>query len=330
MDKKYAVLLVIFFAAIIAVSGCAGQTKTQQITKQAAFVGGTDGLKVSLMPGQPPSQLFSGQEFQIAIQIENKGEGNLMEITPKSTTGTTPVFGLGGAAVAAQYYYGYVSLSGINVESFGTVQTQAITDKLAPVKKIGTSVVPGGMTQIIFQAKAPAIAGSQAQFPLYVSALYPYTSRAVAAACVKQNIYQQTVAGKEICTITGAKAVEASGAPVKVTSIEELPTGFNIKVKNVGGGYAFKYSAAEFPKTESGINPFSDKDRAMISSVVLGTTDITAGCSPQELFLINNEAQFFCKANLTAAAEAVEQLVIDLNYGYVSTASTTLTVLSTG
>jgi hypothetical protein len=164
-----------------------------------------------------------------------------------------------------------------------------------------------------------------------VSALYAYTSKAVAAACVKESIYQQTISGKEICTLTGSKTAETSGAPVKVTSIEELPTGFNIKVKNVGGGYTFKYSVGAFPQNESGINPFNEKDRVIVSSVKLGNTTITTGCSPQDLFLVNNEAQFFCRATLGgAAAEAVEQLVIELNYGYVSTASTTFTVLSTG
>lgn len=342
MDKKYAFMLLIFFVAIIAVSGCTSNTKQNQITKQAAFIGGTDGLKVSLLPGQPPSQLYSEQQFQIAVQVENKGEGDLIAINPTPQGPTpapspTPIGGGVGAAVASGpgpgpipgLAYGYVSLAGIDVNSFQTNQTLPIREQLLPVKKVGTTPIPGGMTQIIFSAVAPNIAGAQAQFPLRVSTLYAYTSKAVAAACVKQNVYQQTVSGTEICKITETKTVEASGAPVKVTSIDELPTGFNIKVKNVGGGYAFKYSTTNFPQTESGINPFSDKDRVTVSSVKLGDTE--TGCAPQELFLVNNEASFFCKANLgEAAAEAVEQLVVELNYGYVSTASTTLNVQSTG
>ncbi len=310
MDKKYAILLVIFFAAMIAVSGCTSNTKTKQISTQAAFLGGTDGLKVSLLPGQPPSQLYSEQQFQIAVQVENKGESDLTEVVP--VEGLTPV-------------YGYISLAGIDVGSFQTNQTLPLTEQLTPAKKIGTTPIPGGQTQIIFSAVAPNIF-AQLQYPLSVSALYAYTSKAVAAACVKQNVYQQIISGKEICKITETKTVEASGAPVKVTSIDELPTGFSIKIKNVGGGYAFRYSEGAFPQTESGINPFSDKDRVMIGSVMLGSTELKAGCSPQELYLPDGDAQFFCKANLTAEAEAVEQLVIDLNYGYVSTTSTTFTV----
>jgi hypothetical protein len=317
MDKKYAVLLVIFFAAMIAVSGCTSNTKTKQITTQAAFLGGTDGLKVSLLPGQPPSQLYSEQQFQIAVQVENKGEGDLVAVNPTPQgPGPGPIPGLA---------YGYISLAGIDVNSFQTNQTLQLTEQLTPAKKIGTTPIPGGQTQIIFSAVAPNIF-AQLQYPLSISALYAYTSKAVAAACVKQNVYQQIISGKEICKITETKTVETSGAPVKVTSVDELPTGFSIKIKNVGGGYAFRYSVGEFPQTESGINPFSDKDRVMIGSVMLGSTELKAGCSPQELYLPDGDAQFFCKANLTAEAEAVEQLVIDLNYGYVSTTSTTFTV----
>jgi len=335
MDKKYAFMLLIFFVAVIAISGCTGNTKSNQITKAAAFVGGIDGLKISLMPSQPPSQIYTEQPFQIAVQIENKGEGSLTPITlqgsPGPSPGPIPIPGIGiGAATAAQYYYGYVSLAGINVESFQTEQTLPVIDNLQPVKKLGTSIIPGGMTQVIFSAVAPTIEGSQAQYPLRVATLYGYTSTAVAAACLKESIYQQTVSGTEICTLTGTKTVEASGAPVKVTSVEELPTGFSIRVKNVGTGYPFKINTATFQKTEGAINPYSEKDRVVISSVKLGDTDITSNCSPQELFLVNKEAQFFCSATLGVGSEYVTQLVIALNYGYSATATTTLNILSTG
>lgn len=332
MDKKYAFMLLIFFVAIIAISGCTGNTKSNQIIKNAAFVGGTEGLKISLMPSQPPSQVYSEQPFQIAVQVENKGEGSLTKVTSSGIpSGPVPFLipGLStGTATASQYIYGYISLAGINVDSFQTQQTKSLTDNLQPVKKIGTSVIPGGMTQEVFSAVAPIIEGSQAQYPLRVSVLYGYTSAAVAAVCLKESIYQQTVSGTEICKLTGIKTVEASGAPVKVTSVEELPTGFSIKVKNVGTGYPFKINTTEFQKTEGKINPYSEKDRVNVSSVKLG--DTTLDCSPQELFLVNNEAQFFCSATLSVGSEYVTQLVITLNYGYSATTSTTLNILKAG
>lgn len=330
MDKKYAFLLLVFFVAIIAISGCTSNTKTQQIQKQAAFVGGTDGLKISLLPGQPPTQIFSGQPFIIGVQVDNKGEGNLVEISSSGEViGAPPGPSPGPPAPGA--VFGYISLAGIDVSNFGTTQYLPINTVLNPVSKIGSSVIPGGQTQIIFNPTAPGIVGAQAQYPLKVAAIYYYSSKAVAAACLKEDIYQQTISGKEICKLVGTKVVEASGAPVKVTSIEELPTGFNIKVKNAGTGYPFAVNSASFQKTEGAINQYSEKDRVHLLSVVLGNTDITTSCTQKELFLVNGEAQVFCTATLGgAAAETVEQLVITLSYGYVTTTSTTLNIQSTG
>ena len=75
MDKKYAILLLIFFIAIIAVSGCAGQTKTQQIAQQAAFVGGTEGLKISFF--ELPPTIFAGVPFNLQVLLQNAGEADV-------------------------------------------------------------------------------------------------------------------------------------------------------------------------------------------------------------------------------------------------------------
>jgi len=265
------------------------------------------------LPGQPPSQIFEVQPFLIGVQLENKGEGNLTTVPPYPSK-----------------IYGYVSIAGIDVSRFNTTQSQEITRPLSPTMKIINSPVPGGQDQITFEAKAPDIIGAQTQYPLEVSVLYLYSSTATAAACLKENIYAATVSGKEICKLVGTKPVESSGAPIKVTSIEELPTGFNIKIKNVGTGYPFKVNAASFPKTKSAIDQFSEKDRVAVTSVKLEDIDLTANCAPSELFLVNNEAQFFCRAELgKASAEAVKQLIVTLDYGYVSSVSTTLNIQGT-
>jgi hypothetical protein len=321
MDKKYIFVFFALFVALVLTSGCIGGTKTQQVQKQTSFVGGTEGVKISLLPGQPPSQIFEVQPFLIGVQLENKGEGNLTTVPPLPSN-----------------IYGYVSIAGIDFSRFNTTQSpkqsQEITRPLPPTTKIINSVVPGGQDQITFEVKAPDIIGAQTQYPLEVSVLYRYTSIATAAACLKEDIYSQTVSGKEICKLVGTKPVESSGAPIKVTSIEELPTGFNIKIKNVGTGYPFKVDltsvSASFPTTKSGIDQFSEKDRVAVTSVKLEEIDLTANCTPSELFLVNNEAQFFCRAELgKASAEAVKQLIITLDYGYVSSVSTTLNIQGT-
>ncbi|MEM4248512.1 MAG: hypothetical protein QXH80_04530 [Candidatus Nanoarchaeia archaeon] len=301
MDKKYKILLVILFVALIAFSGCAKKQKTEAIPAAAAFVGGSDGIKISLLPGQPQSPVYENQQFQIGVQIENKGEG---EVTP-------PI---------------WLSVSGINVDSFklDPAPPVSIATSLMPVRKTGNTIIPGGQTQKMFKAKAPEIVGAEQQFPLRVAAIYNYASKAVAAACIKEDLYQQTTGGTEICKLTGSKTVASAGAPIKVTSVEENPSGFQIKIKNVGGGYPFKY--ATFPTTEGAINQYEDKNWVTIKSITLGKTELKDNCGQTEVYLVNNEAQIFCTADLQAQTEYVEQLTIELSYGYVSTVSTTLNV----
>ncbi len=318
MNKKYIFVVFALFVALIIVSGCTSQSKTETIPKSAAFVGGTEGLKVSLLNTQQLSLVYGNQAFDILINLENKGEGNLATIPPYPSQ-----------------IYGYVALSGINVRLFNTDQFKSIDEDLSPVKKIvgTTQVVPGGQKQITFSATAPTIVGA-VQYPLKVAVLYNYESKAVSSACEKEDVYQQTVSGKEICKIAGSKPVESSGAPIRVTSVDEVPAGkskigFNIKVKNTGTGYPFMLAADKaFPETESKIDPYKEKDRVSITSVKVG--DIIASCSPNPLLLISNEASFYCTADISVSGETVEQLVIELAYGYVTTATATINVQSTG
>ncbi len=323
MDKKYAFMLLVFFVAVIAISGCTSTTtKTTNQTTTSAFAGGTNGLVISLLPGQPPAQIFEKQPFQIGVQIENKGEGTLIS-QADTITG------------AASFVYGYISLSGIDPTRFSTTITKPITTDLQPVKKVGTSVIPGGQTQVIFTATAPDIVGAQAQYPLRVAAIYDYSAKAVSTVCLKEDIYQQTISGKELCKVSGSKTVSSTGSPVKVTVLEENPFGVLVTFQNVGGGYPFSVEGTTnaFPQKESDVK-LTDKDRIYINKVLLGDTDVTTSCTSaagQKLYVINNKAQLSCNINMGGrAAETVEQLTIEYRFGYITTTSTALNIQGTG
>ncbi|MEM2873943.1 MAG: hypothetical protein QW063_00585 [Candidatus Nanoarchaeia archaeon] len=296
-SKTGTILLAIALIIIIAFSGCISKQKTEQIVKQKAFIGGNEGISIEKMTGLPPDQIYEGQDFQIGVTLKNKGEAEASNIV--------------------------VSVAGIDATRFQLSPVSEQLIKLSPVSKIGDTMIPGGQAQIIFNAKAPDIVGAQAQYPLQIIAIYDYSTQAVAGVCMKESLIQQTTAGPEICKLTGNKPVESSGAPMKVVSVEELPTGFNIKIKNVGRGYPFVSTTR--PSNEGDINPFTQKDRVEISAK-LGDTTLT--CTQSVLLLTNNEATVFCPATLSAGAEYVEQLAIKLNYGYVERISTTLNILA--
>ncbi|MCX6774817.1 MAG: hypothetical protein NTY99_01860 [DPANN group archaeon] len=321
MDRKISFLIVALFAVLVAFSGCSSKTTTQTTTIQTAFVGGTQGLAISLLPGQPPAQIFEGQPFTIAVQVDNKGEGNL-SFAPIAVK---------GEALTQIPTYGAVSLAGIDPARFGINSTvRYIKDPLDSVKKIGTSTVPGGQTQIIFEAtSAPNITGASADFPLQLSVFYKYTSKSAASVCLRENIYQQVTAGPEVCKVTGTKTVSAQGAPVKVTAIEENPAGgnkvgFSIKIANVGKGTAF--SSDSLPTSASQID-YTMLNKVKVNSVKVGDTNAT--CTPaagNTVLLVNNAGTLYCTYDTTGKGTVVDLLTVELAYGYTESVSTTLKV----
>jgi hypothetical protein len=330
MDRRIGILLVsILMILMVASSGCLRQPKEQSLPATAAFAGGTQGLDADLLQDQPPAIVFSDQPFQIAVKVENKGEGLMRDV---NTLPPTPAEqGTPGEV------YGYVSISGVDPGRFGLAEVQELRDFLPPVQKVGTERIQGGQTQVIFPAKAPQITGAAASFPLQVVVLYTYVSEAVAGVCLKENLYQQTLSGTEICKLTGPKPVESSGAPIKVTEVDELPTGFNMRIRNVGDGspFAFKVGGT-FPQTEGSIDRFTQKDRVRVSSVRLGDTELNCNIPEdsnfggKQVFVINNEASFFCPATLGVGKEFVEQLTVTLEYGYINKVSRNIEVQSIG
>ena len=67
--KKVLALLAILFIGLF-LTGCT-ETKTVGRT----FIGGTEGLKTTFLPGQPPDTITDGgtASFGIAIKLENIG-----------------------------------------------------------------------------------------------------------------------------------------------------------------------------------------------------------------------------------------------------------------
>ena len=304
--------IVLFFGLVVAMSGCVSQPKQQQQQQQLSktFVGGTKGLELSFLEGQPPAQVIAGTEFPITIRLVNDGEGALQKITGD--------------------VYGFVEIQGIDTQSFQTDRYKTITEDITPKKKVGNSTVPGGMAELTWTPTAPKITGASQDYPLLAKLIYGYKTTAVGVACLKQNLIAQATGGKELCKISGTIQVASSSGPIQVTSIEESPSGFQIKIKNSGTGYPF-YNSVEFKDyKESEINT-TTRNYVYLSSVKLGDEDITNNCTSRKIYIPPSagETTFFCSYKTTgAAAEVVKQLTIELTYGYVNSIQTKFTVLS--
>ncbi|MFH0869414.1 MAG: hypothetical protein V1839_04260 [archaeon] len=298
MDKKY-FLVALLLIAVMFVSGCTSNAK--QTASQVAAVGGSQGLALTFMPGQPPAEVYENNGFQIAVNVENKGEFAIDSANPAK-----------------------IFLTGIDPTSFELdPQGEQDIDKLAAVNKVGSSTIPGGQKPVIWKAKRANVPVTST-FTAQALAIYRYQTNAIATVCLKENIYQQTSGGTELCKLSEVKAVQNLGAPVKVSSIEEMPTGFKIKISNVGGGAPFVKEDGSYTATsDSNIDKYNELNKVKIKASI---PHVTVECPSDELMLVNGAAETFCQADLTAPQEYTDLLTVTLDYGYRQMTSTTFKV----
>jgi len=308
--KKYLVvpLIALLFVGLMFVSGCSKKTTE---TTGSAFAGGSRGLDVSFISGAPPKEVFEKTGFPISISIENKGESDVTD---------------------AKLYIG-----GIDVNSFNITQTLPVSVPiLTAVRKSGTTITPGTpqivtLTSEGYQYDIPG----DTDFTMIARVCYPYSTNAIAKACLKENIVKQSI-GSEVCEVSGSLNSESSGGPIKITSVKEVPmgeskVGFQITVENVGGGTP--YIGTDCQNLE-----FTALNKLIgISGTIAGTAiDCNTGddttSDSGEVYLADGKATIlFCSYDITGVTSAVEEtLTITTTYNYLSEAKQSFTVRNIG
>ena len=343
--KSRSKLIIVFLLiAVVLISGCAGKKATPA---QAAagggkiFVGGDKGLVASFLSGAPPKDTYKGEAFDISVNLENKGEAEIAAGAAKVYLGGVSLdsFGMGSgksgcAAVPwaaanikteCQKITSASACASANLDAVAgggecvwtsDASQRSNKEVITAANLVGSQVVPGGQEEIAYAAK-----GYQYDVPgaglndltLTATVCYPYKTTAIALACLSPNLLAETV-GKEVCKVSGEKNPQSSGAPVKVTSVVELPlgkhkAGFQVKIKDVGNGNAFQ-------KPVDGCRDMKQSDLGKIAvSAALGTTSLS--CSPPTVTLAENkEATTTCKPAGDLAIEGVSQQVLTVTLGY--------------
>jgi hypothetical protein len=307
--RKY-VLIAPLLIAIVLLSACGQAAKPVQQAQASIFVSGSNGLVMSFLPGQPPAEIPENVEFAIALNVENKGEKDV-------------------AIGAAEFW-----LEGIKYDEFGLSSAGDLkkpnTLSLTKTQKIQNQVAPGMSEQISFPGLKRNVAlGTQLSFPIKAITQYPYETTMLGMVCLKQSVMQAVTGGPEICKLVQDVKPQNSGAPVQVTAISQMPSGFKLTVRNVGGGTPY-YNQTN-PTSKDVKIDYNNKDRAHIKSAKIGSIDVdpSTKCAPSTLYLINNEATAFCTYDFTkdVTGTYTEVLTLELEYGYRQEIGTTLKIL---
>ena len=325
MMKK---LLFLAWIPFLLLAGCQNQG-TEQPDSRRSFVGGDSGLSMEFIENAPPKEIFDGGQFpfQVFVLYENVGEANIEKGKLRLTlTGIYP----GDFEVDRTEDF----------EAVNPVQIRGV------IKDPEGNKIRGGVHQQKFPVKkavfnfTPAIKGAH-EYPIRIDACYEYRTIAVSSICLRENIGQPDAG---VCRITGSKEFSNSGAPVRVSSVEEAPGGvnsilINFRVKKSGPGEIYMLEGG--PNCSSGYDkrdhvhvtvntgtPGVNNDPLNRNLYCIGIDFDSGSTRSGKLRLNGGEGVVSCTQNLpkNVQVDAVKGIQIDLRYQIKDSITTKLLV----
>jgi hypothetical protein len=221
------IVLVMILAMALFLSGCGAQTSTG-----STFIGGTEGLKASFLPGSPPDKTTDGGSsgFGIVVKLENVGESDI-----GTDDGYVQIWGLD----ANTYSYD-VNVAEGREENFKA----PFKTKIRSARMNAGQALTGGVGTIDFgQLKYTPFTQGDLSQTVWANVCYRYTTKVAAQICVK-NSAEQALNDKNICEVEGEKNPQNSGAPIQVTSLKETyagngKIGLTLVISHTGNGDNF-------------------------------------------------------------------------------------------
>ncbi|MFH0870794.1 MAG: hypothetical protein V1866_07105 [archaeon] len=220
--------VMIALAMVLFLTSCS--TENNQVDLTRSYIGGTVGLTTYLIEGMPPSMIHDGGTFPfgVGVAIENQGEADVGPGTNNP--------------------YIIVRLEGINPTQFGISDQDVIQILGSPLKgarrNFDGTIFPGEIGSANFEPLTylPNIHGNT-QFTIRADVCYDYETLATAQICIKDDVLEN-IQDTSICSLTGEKFPQNSGAPLHISSLIENPMAenkiqVNFVVEHVGIGEFF-------------------------------------------------------------------------------------------
>jgi len=216
------VLFVLLVLAVLTVSAC----NSQKTPTKDTYIGGTQGLEISFLPGSPPTETSDGgqDEFDVIVQVKNEGE---TFVDKDDVT---------------------IELSGFPPQSFGKSLGDMVInpddDVEAKIKNADNSItLPPPVFGDYIGLKYNDYVPGTIQFPVKADICYSYETRIASDLCIKDDLNKDK--DDDFCTVSSQRALSSSGAPVQVTNIKQAPAGtdktrFTFNVINSDNGDVFR------------------------------------------------------------------------------------------
>lgn len=304
--KNMAIVLVVCALAFF-FAGC-NDTKS---TGKSPFVGGTVGLEMKFVEGEPPAEVYdnSTTPFQVNVRVENKGEFLAKKENVK------------------------LSISGIDPNEFYTPIFVRLPDQDIEPAYLDSSgkQVAGGIVYVVFPGFnfSGIVAGRETR-TIRAESCYQYQTSGQASVCIRKD---PQATAETVCKVNEAKTTYSSGSPVQIETIQEEAAGsdsirffFDVVHKGTGAITVLGSGCS---------NKVSDKDRIWIE-VTLGEytpkiscTGITGGTANTGYARLDSagKANVRCKVLTSEAASDFEKTVsIKASFEYKEHVDQTLTI----
>jgi len=313
------IVLIVILVAAVFLTGCTGSSTT---TPGKTFIGGTEGLRTSFLPGSPPGTTTDGgtSGFSIVLKAENRGESDI-----DSEDGYVQIWGVDAGTFSATQY-----------TDFKKGFTEPIR---GAVKSFDGNVIDGGISTIDFidLTYLPSIPGDYV-VPIYANVCYRYSTKVASQICVKNNA-EQALSSKQICEVEGEKNPQNSGAPIQVTSLKESYAGggkiaVTLTITHTGKGDAFfKDDQLNCNNVESNNN--RGKVRVEFDDVEISGRRVPVVCPSLtdgyiRLFSVEGQVEpqtLYCTIDVSGSNNVVQvPLSLELSYVYLQHVEQALTI----
>ncbi|MBW3019096.1 hypothetical protein KY329_02850 [Candidatus Woesearchaeota archaeon] len=312
---------------MVVIAGC--QFLPQQTTGPE-FYTGTEGLEIQLMPHN--QQVFELMPFQLQYRLRNKGVHNVVMYNGNKPS--APTEGL----VTIQTEPRYITV--LNQKSDPDFFTQN------PYQLLGKSreLPAGSEARVFYELQATETLKSEGvskrATPILLRACYPYKTTATTEVCIDTDPFNENPAKPCMAGVELLKG--GQGAPVAVTSVETRMTRdgegnykpyFDILLENVGGGQVLnKQYIRDFCKGALGT---IDTQLFNLADVTVRLKGVEMDCGEDNTIRIDplEPTMLRCKPTkehtYTKADGTFNTFIeIEIDYGYTTTASTNVDIVS--
>lgn len=324
--KKGLVLLIVL-AMTVFLTGC-GTTQTVGKT----FIGGTEGLRATFLPGSPPETITDGSTsgFAIVVKLENIGETGV-----KSSDGYIKIQGIDQRIYNAKETDFKKLFSADGNKAFGT-------ELLGARRGFDGKTLNGGIGTVGFEdLKYTLLSQGDTPQTIVADVCYKYATKVVTQLCVKNSV-EQALGSSEICTVEGEKSPQNSGGPIQVTSLKESyagtdKIGVTLTISHEGAGSAFfKYDTLDCNNVPSNMD--KGKVKVKFENVQVAGKSVPVVCQGMDsegyVRLYGDSASgnkesynLYCTIDTVGNNNIVEvPLNLELDYTYLQSVQTGLTI----